>query len=88
MLATQLTPMSSHLAPVISDGAQSAPGWMGWVSAHAAIHTGPCTLGYLTVSAACLPACPCSDVSVSPDGRYLLVSWLEPPWSNTLQCGR
>lgn len=27
-------------------------------------------------------------VDVSPDGRYLLVSWLERPWSFNVPCGR
>lgn len=26
--------------------------------------------------------------SASPDGRYLLVSWLERPYSYSLPCGR
>ncbi|KAG1675325.1 hypothetical protein FOA52_015999 [Chlamydomonas sp. UWO 241] len=28
------------------------------------------------------------DVDPSPDGRFILVSWLERPWSYTVPCGR
>jgi hypothetical protein len=34
------------------------------------------------------PARVYTEVSPSPDGRYLLVGWLERPYSYTVPCGR